>query len=166
MPQTQRCIVPREACAIMSDMSEVVPTAPEQPSADSQADDRRMRAYVILGVVVLAAVLVAAGFAVAAMLRSPDQTEVIRDIVIIFMAAEALIIGLALVLLIVQVARLTALIQNEIRPILLSTQETLDTVRGTTTFLGNNLVDPVIKANSSLAAVRRVLDLLRPGRGT
>ena len=147
-------------------MSEVVHPAPEAPSVDSSADDRRMRAYVILGIVVLVAILVAAGFAVAAMLRSPDQTEVIRDIVIIFMAAEALIIGLALVLLVVQIARLTALIQNEIRPILLSTQETLDTVRGTTTFLGNNLVDPVIKANSSMAAVRRVLDMLRPGRGT
>jgi hypothetical protein len=125
-----------------------------------------MRTYVIIGAVVLALILVASGFAVAAMLRSPERTETIRDIVIVFMAGEALIIGLALVLLIVQVARLTTLIQNEIRPILISTQETLDTVRGTTAFLGNNLVDPVIKANSSLAAVRRALDLLRPGRGT
>ena len=146
-------------------MSESLPPAQDQGSAEPPADDRRMRTYVVIGAVVLVAILVASGFAVAAMLRSPEQTEVIRDIVIIFMAAEALIIGLALVLLIVQIARLTALIQNEIRPILLSTQETLDTVRGTTAFLGNNLVDPVIKANSSLAAVRRALDLLRPGRG-
>lgn len=146
-------------------MSESLPPAQDQGSAEPPADDRRMRTYVVIGAVVLVAILVASGFAVAAMLRNPEQTEVIRDIVIIFMAAEALIIGLALVLLIVQIARLTALIQNEIRPILLSTQETLDTVRGTTAFLGNNLVDPVIKANSSLAAVRRALDLLRPGRG-
>jgi uncharacterized membrane protein YjgN (DUF898 family) len=139
---------------------------PEQTGEAPQAEDRRLRTYAVVGALVLVAVLVASGFAVAAMLRSPAQTEVIRDIVIVFMAAEALIIGLALVLLIVQIARLTALIQNEIRPILLSTQETLDTVRGTTAFLGNNLVDPVIKAKSSLAAVRRVLDLLRPGRGT
>jgi len=128
--------------------------------------DRRIRTYVAIGAVVLALILVAAVFAVIAMLRSPEQTETIRDIVIVFMAGEALIIGLALVLLIVQIARLTALIQNEIRPILMSTQQTLDTVRGTTAFLGNNLVDPVIKANSTLAAVRRALDLLRPGRGT
>ena len=125
-----------------------------------------MRMYVAIGVVVFAVFLVASVFAVVAMLKSPDQTETIRDIVIVFMAGEALVIGLALVVLIVQLARLTALLQNEIRPILTSTQETLDTVRGTTAFLGNNLVDPVIKANSSLAAVRRALDLLRPGRGT
>jgi hypothetical protein len=147
-------------------MSESLPPVQDQGVAQPSAEDRRLRTYVAIGLAVLAVILVASGFAVAAMLKSPQQTETIRDIVIVFMAAEALIIGLALVLLIVQIARLTALLQNEIRPILMSTQETLDTVRGTTAFLGNNLVDPVIKANSSLAAVRRALDLLRPGRGT
>jgi len=117
------------------------------------------------GLVVLVIVIAASVLAVWAMLSNPAQTETIRDVVIVFMAGEALIIGLALVLLIIQLARLTALLQNEIRPILSSTQETLNTVRGTTAFLGNNLVDPVIKANSSLAAVRRALNLLRPGRG-
>lgn len=150
----------------MPPMMEHAPHASERSDGTSQAGERRLRAYAIVGIIILVALLVGSGFAVAAMLRSPERTEVIRDIVIIFMAAEALIIGLALVLLIVQIARLTALIQNEIRPILLSTQETLDTVRGTTAFLSNNLVNPVIKANSSLAVVRRVLDLLRPGRGT
>ncbi len=147
-------------------MSESLPPTQDRVSGDAQADNRRMRTYLAIGVGVLVVVVVASVFAVLAMLRSPDQTETIRDIVIVFMAGEALVIGLALVLLIVQLARLTALLQNEIRPILASTQETLDTVRGTTAFLGNNLVDPVIKANSSLAAVRRAIDLLRPGRGT
>jgi hypothetical protein len=147
-------------------MSEGPPPTRVDDPGDPRANNRRLRTYVAIGVGVLAVVVVAAVFAVVAMLRSPQQTETIRDIVIVFMAGEGLIIGLALVLLIVQLARLTALLQNEIRPILTSTQETLDTVRGTTAFLGNNLVDPVIKANSSLAAVRRALDLLRPGRST
>jgi len=147
-------------------MSEsVLPTEDRDPG-DPQSHDRRMRMYVAIGVGVLVVFLAASAFGVIAMLRNPEQTQTIRDIVIVFMAGEALLIGLALVLLIVQLARLTALLQNEIRPILTSTQETLDTVRGTTAFLGNNLVDPVIKANSSLAAVRRAIDLLRPGRGT
>jgi hypothetical protein len=147
-------------------MSETPLPVEDQGSAEPQASDRRIRTYVAIGLAVLAVIIVASGFAVAAMLKTPEQTGTIRDIVIVFMAAEALVIGLALVLLIVQIARLTALLQNEIRPILMATRETLDTVRGTTAFLGNNLVDPVIKANSSLAAVRRALDLLRPGRGT
>jgi len=146
-------------------MSESLPPNQDLVPGAAQADNRRMRTYLAVGVAVLVLGVVASVFAVLAMLRSPEQTETIRDIVIVFMAGEALVIGLALVLLIVQLARLTALLQNEIRPILTSTQETLDTVRGTTAFLGNNLVDPVIKANSSLAAVRRAIDLLRPGRG-
>jgi hypothetical protein len=147
-------------------MTEGLPVGESDVKDPPALDSRRTRAYAIGGGVLLVVVLILAGVAVWAMLRNPEQTETIRDVVIVFMAAEALLIGLALVLLIVQLARLTALLQNEIRPILMSTQETLDTVRGTTTFLGNNLVDPVIKANSSLAAVRRALNLLRPGRGT
>ncbi len=147
-------------------MSESLPPIQDREPGDPQGSDRRMRMYVAIGVAVLVVLLVGSAFAVIAMLRSPEQTQTIRDIVIVFMAGEGLLIGLALVLLIVQLARLTALLHNEIRPILTSTQETLDTVRGTTAFLGNNLVDPVIKANSSLAAVRRALNLLRPGRGT
>lgn len=147
-------------------MREDLPAVEGAPQAATSLDSRRTRAYLIGGGVLLVVLIALAAVAVWAMLRNPAQTETIRDVVIVFMAAEGLIIGLALVLLIIQLARLTALLQNEIRPILTSTQETLDTVRGTTAFLGNNLVDPVIKANSSLAAVRRVINLLRPGRST
>ena len=114
----------------------------------------------------LALVVLIAGIsvAVAYMVQNPAQTELLRDIVIILMALEFLLIGLALIVLIVQIARLTALLENEIRPILDSTNETLNTLRGTTTFLSDNLVQPVIKANSSFSAVRRAIDLLRFGR--
>lgn len=120
---------------------------------------------VIIGAVFLVVLLVAGVIlAVAAMVNNPVQTETIRDIVIIFMALESLIIGLTLIVLIVQLARLTALLENEIRPILNSTTETVQTLRGTTTFLSNKLVKPVIKANSTIAAVRQVLDIVGIGR--
>ena len=105
--------------------------------------------------------LVAVGFAVASMIQAPQQTQTIRDIFIIFMAVESLIIGLALIILIVQLARLTSLLQNEIRPILESTNQTLSTLRGTTTFLSENLTQPVVKMSSSFAALKRVIDLVR-----
>jgi hypothetical protein len=78
------------------------------------------------------------------------------------MALEALVIGVALVVLVVQVALLTNLLRHEVKPILDSTQETARTLRGTATFISQNLVDPVIKMQSSVAAVKSVLDLLRP----
>ncbi|MCK4962815.1 MAG: hypothetical protein KAS19_10025, partial [Anaerolineales bacterium] len=86
--------------------------------------------------------------------------EIIRDIVIIFMAVESSLIGIVMIILITQLARLTAMLQNEIKPILDSTNETLNTLRGTTTFLSNNLVDPVVKANSVITALRRAIELL------
>lgn len=120
---------------------------------------------VVVGAGVLLALLAGAIVAVSWMVRNPDQTETFRDIFIILLALESLVIGLALIILIVQLARLTNLLQNEVKPILESTSETVNTLRGTTRFLSDNLVAPVVKVNSSMAAVGRILDLLRLGRG-
>jgi hypothetical protein len=124
----------------------------------------RQTLYISLAILVLLILVVGIAIAVAYMVQNPAQTELLRDIVIILMALEFLLLGLALLVLNVQIASLTALLENEIRPILDTTNETLNTLRGTTTFLSDNLVQPVIKANSSLSAVRRAIDLLRFGR--
>ena len=116
--------------------------------------------WVVLGALVIILLLTGIVFATIAMVRNPTQTETIRDIVIVFVAVEALLIGLALIILIVQLARLTDLLRNEIGPILDSTNDALGNLRGTTKFLSNNLVQPVVKVNSSFAAMRRVFDLL------
>jgi hypothetical protein len=94
------------------------------------------------------------------MVKNPGQTETIRDIMIIFMAFVALIIGFALVILLVQLARLTNLLRYEIGPILEATNETIGSLRGTTRFLSDNLVTPVVKANSTFAALRRAIELI------
>jgi hypothetical protein len=124
-------------------------------------ENGNQRAILIGAFLLLVILIVGVVLAVSAMVNNPDQTETIRDIVIIFMAFESLIIGVTLIVLIVQLAKLTALLQNEIRPILDSTNETVDTLRGTTAFLSNKLVNPVIKANSTFAAVRQALGLIR-----
>jgi hypothetical protein len=148
-------------------MSEPPLVGPDEPAAQSREAPLtvQQRALLALGVLALMALIVGAVVAVIAMVRHPAETETIRDVFIIFMALESLVIGLALVTLIVQLARLTNLLQNEIRPILDSTNETLNTLRGTTRFLSDNLVEPVVKVNSSVAALRRFFDLFRFGRG-
>jgi amino acid permease len=70
-------------------------------------------------------------------------------------------IGTALIILIVQVAALTNLLQNEVKPILNSTTDTVNTLKGTVKFLSNNVSEPVIKLNQSLASLNRVLELLK-----
>ncbi len=122
--------------------------------------NKKQRAIIIVAFLFIAVLIIGVVIAVISMVNHPEQTETIRDIVIIFMAVESLVIGLTLIVLIIQLAKLTTLLQNEIRPILDSTNETVQTLRGTTTFLSNNLVKPVIKANSTLAAVRQALGLI------
>lgn len=130
-------------------------------SSDTASSNRRQTALIAGGVVFVLLLITGLILAVSAMVQNPQGTETIRDIVIIFVAAESLLIGLVLVLLIVQLARLTALLQNELRPILDSTNETVNTLRGTSQFLTQNMVKPVIRLNSSVAAIRRAIGLFR-----
>jgi hypothetical protein len=119
---------------------------------------------VILVSIVVLAILAGMLFAVVAMVKHPQETETIRDVVIIFVAVESLFIGLALILLIVQIARLTALVQTEIKPLIDSGSETVNTLRGTSEFLSDKMVRPAIKISSTYAAIRRAIDLVKSGR--
>lgn len=128
-------------------------------------EERRQRLLIILGIVL--GVLLLAGFIVAMVYllnAGPPLTETLRDVFIILVAFEFMVIGVALVTLIVQLAKLVNLLQNEVRPILESTSEAADTLRGTARFLSDNLVGPIVKANGAIAALRRAADLLSFGR--
>lgn len=119
----------------------------------------------VIGLVALAVLFVLAlGAAVYFLLQPGAPTETIRDIVIILVAFEFMVIGLALVILIVQLARLVNLLQNEVRPIIDSASEAAHTLRGTARFLSDNLVEPVVKVNAGLAAARRALEMFNFSR--
>lgn len=127
-------------------------------------DGQKNRSVIILavvGVLILAAIIAAA----VLLIRSDnDTTGRVRDVFIIFMALESIIIGTALVILIVQLATLINLLQNEVKPIIQSTNETVNNLKGTAVFLSDNLTEPVIKLNAYLAGLKQFLDLMRPGR--
>ena len=61
--------------------------------------------------------------------------------------------------LIVQVAGLINLLNNEVKPMLEATNETIATLRGTTEFLSENLVEPVVKLNSYVAGLQKMLEI-------
>jgi hypothetical protein len=112
---------------------------------------------VIVGAVILLALMIGA---IILLLQPTTPTERIRDVFIIVVALESLVIGGALIVLIVQLATLINLLQNEIRPILNATSDTVNTLRGTAEFLGENVVEPVIKLNGYLAGLYRMLELM------
>ena len=138
------------------------PEIPEPTILEDTAQpeaQRRQRTIVIAAVVFLIVLVAGIVAAVIGLLQPDAPTETIRDIFIIFMALESLLIGAALVVLIVQFASLINLLQNEVRPILDATNETVNHLRGTAEFLGENVVEPVIKLNGYLAGMQRMLEL-------
>jgi hypothetical protein len=84
----------------------------------------------------------------------------VRDIAIIIIAIQTLVIGVLLGVLVWQLWRLAKMIQTEIKPIIADTQETLNTVRGTATFVSETVVNPVVKTSSTLMRYRRTLQSL------
>lgn len=115
----------------------------------------------VLGVTAGAVILlILLGLAVYALLQPGTPTDRIRDVFIIVVSFETLVIGIALIILLVQLASLINLLQNEVRPILRATSETVNTLRGTADFLGESVVEPVIKLNTYLASIQRVLELM------
>jgi hypothetical protein len=136
-----------------------IPLTPEQLAASKEAERRQKTiiASIIAGIIFILAML---GVAIYFLLQPATPTDKIRDIFIIVVALESLVIGAALIVLIVQMASLINLLQNEVRPILNATSETVNTLRGTVEFLGENVVEPVVKLNGYLAGLRRMLELL------
>ena len=84
---------------------------------------------------------------------------VVRDIAIIIVAFESIIIGILLGILVIQVIRLIRMLRDEVLPILNSTQDTVGTVRGTANFVSDHLVQPVVKAASFGAGARRAVNV-------
>lgn len=130
---------------------------PERSQAD-QKDQRGLIIGVSIGVLLILAALI--GGLIYLGTTDLDNVSRIRDMFIIFMALESLLLMLVLVILIIQIARLINLINNEIKPILQSTNETVSTLRGTTNFLSENMVEPVIKLNEYLAGLSGLLGVI------
>lgn len=134
---------------------------PARAEGVEQSSKRGSRGLTI-GLMLLALVLIIGFGAVVAYLLQPNApTENLRDIFLILVAFEFLVIGVALILLIIQLARLVNLLNNEVRPILESASEAANTLRGTSRFLSDKLVRPVVKFGAGAAGFRRALDLLK-----
>src|SRR5512141_2492979 len=95
---------------------------PEETAAKS-AQQRQMRAIIIAAVIVVVVLLLLVVVAVVVLLQPGVPTDRIRDVFIIVVAFETLIVGVALIVLLVQLASLINLLQNELRPIIEATGE-------------------------------------------
>jgi len=140
----------------------------QSPEARTSMDPRakKMIFIVSIAVLVIVALLVVAGFF---LYSRPQATTFLRDIAVIILAFETLVVifflGVVTVLLIYVILTL----EREIKPVLNATSETVHTVRGTTTFVSDTVVSPIMRAASIVGAVKgaaQAIAGLRPrGRG-
>jgi hypothetical protein len=108
-------------------------------------------------------ILLLIGFVAFAIWLAQTQATTIaavRDILIIALALESCLFGVVIILLLVMVLRLVNMLEFEIKPILEKTNETVSTLRGTTNFVSQNVVQPTIRARAQVAGVRQAFKTL------
>jgi len=116
--------------------------------------------FIIIAVIALL-FLIGLTIGVVYLAKSDAQvTSQVRDIFIIILVMESFLIGAALVILIIQLALLSNLLQNEIRPILSSTKETIRTVKGTSQFISDRAIIPIVSIGSILAGGRKLFEII------
>ena len=127
----------------------------------TQTDEKDNKGVgIALTVVAIIFVNIIAGSIILAK-QSPQIVGTVRDIFVILMALMLVVIGVALVIIILQISNLINILKNDIKPILDSGTDTINTLKGTVRFLSNNLSEPVIKLNESLASLKRVGQLFK-----
>jgi hypothetical protein len=97
-----------------------------------------------------------------------DWLAATRDVIIIIVALVTLAANILLVILGVRIWNLVREVRSEVRPIMSSVTETSDTIRGTTTVVGDVVIGPLARLAALSAAaqtlVRSLLTIGRAGR--
>lgn len=132
-----------------------------QQIVTEREEPRSIPTAYIVGGVILALLLLAlfTWFVIWAASNHAPTIEALRDIFIIALAVESCVFGVILVIMLMLV-RLVNMLEFEIKPILEKTNETVGMVRGTTSFVGQNVVKPVTKATAYAAGIRAGLKAL------
>ena len=121
------------------------------------------------GVVAVFLIALIAAIIVAVFAGSQDVASVVaivRDLFIILLALQGMLIAITIIVLILQIAALINLLQNEISPIMKSLQETASTVKGTSEFLSENVTTPIIESTAWIAGARTFFREIRRFRRT
>jgi uncharacterized membrane protein len=126
------------------------------PEPQERTDRRRTIGIALIAVILLVII----GATIYGLVSYPTLTSVFRDISIIVLALVTVIIGVFLIILIFQLQSLTVLLRDEIKPILDSANDTANTVRGTTTFVSDAVVTPLIHVASLASGVAQTFRTL------
>lgn len=117
--------------------------------------------YIVLAVVLALTLLVGSVWGIVWLARTQAAAiEAVRDILLIALALESCLFGIVLLFMLLMIVRLVNMLEFEIKPILEKTNETVGTIRGTTTFVSKNVIKPVTEARVQVAGIRRAFKAL------
>lgn len=124
-------------------------------------------ALIVILVVVVVLLVVMCYF----LYTAPRKAEIFRDISMIILALESIVMLLLLIVVIGMLWWLIQTLEKKITPILDTTNETVsnvsetvNTVRGTATFVSDTVVSPIIKGVSYASGVKRAVQTLTKWR--
>ena len=144
---------------------EEIENAALPPDSEIKPAQGRNIGKTILIILIVVVVVAAIGAAMWGLATHAPFTAVLRDISIIVLALVTGVIGVFLAILIFQVQSLIALLRNEIKPILDSANQTVSTVKGTSAFVSDTVVSPMIQVLSFASGVRQTAKVLFRGPG-
>jgi len=134
----------------------------DQPITMTDAERQMRRRMVLIGIgIAVIAVLILLGFAVMIAAGVIDE---VRDITIILLAVESLIIGGVTLFLLYQMIMLLTLIREELIPLIQSAQDTVNSARGTTVYVSRKIVVPSAKAATTVARLQATARVLFRGK--
>jgi len=142
-------------------------SAPYLPAPDPASGTHTERSASVLPAIiaVLVVVLIVAALVVVGnyLFNRPPTAAVLRDIFIILLGIQSIIISLLMVALLVvgiyvalKMYDLTEFVQNELRPILGRADDMVRTVHSRTVFISDTAVKPVIEVMSLTSAVKAI----------
>ena len=146
---------------------EQTPTDPPNPVGPVRPEEPKTNTRLLIGIIVAGLVFIIITVLIIWFLAyDPQRTANIRDMFIIALAFVSGAIGVLLVVLIWQLQSLIVLLRNEIKPMLVNANQTVNTVRGTAVFMSDNLAKPAIKVASFFSGIRGVADAVSARTGT
>jgi predicted membrane protein len=113
-----------------------------------------------LAVILIAGVILFSVF----MFRNPATAATLRDIFLVVLGVQSMIIGLLLIAILTAVVYLFLnlhdlihLVQTELRPIMQQADDPVRTVRSRAIFISDSAVKPVIEVMACVAAVKSII---------
>lgn len=135
-----------------------------RPELSAKPADKRPIVFGIITAVII--ILIFGGLGVW-LFYYPATAAVMRDIFIIYLGLGAFVIILLLIVLVVitaylvlKINDLVQLLDREVKPLLGAVSQTVATVKGTTAFISDHAVQPVITTVSSVSAVKAIFRAL------